>query len=560
MKRIGLRQQLWIGLASVLLSGVLPLSALAEVRANERVETDAPAVTVAEWMTQLEASLVEITGVRVEESEAGLQILLETASGELPVPTASTTGNALVVEISNAALALTEENFQQFEPTEGIALVQVSELSDNRVQVVVTGTEASPTAQVETTEVGLTLNVVPGIATAGENEDAIQLVVTGEEDEGYNPSNTSVGTRTDTPLSEVPQSIQLIPRELIEDQGATSVTEALRNVPGVVPNVSALSVFDTPIIRGFGGFSATNDIFRRNGLRDSLGSSIGGETANVEQIEVLRGPASVLYGQGSLGGLVNIVTKQPLNEPSYEIEATAGNYSRYRGTVDLSGPLDEDGRLRYRLNAAADTSEGFIDFYDRQLYQIAPVLAWDINENADLTIEAEYLSLDNPNYFGLPAAGTVLNNPNGEIARNRYVGGREDEGKEIDLFRIGYRLEHRFNDDWRINNAFEAGFRQSSEFSIFARSLEDDSRTLARSYFDSRNGFDLSSYTLDTYTVGNFDVGTVENELVAGIELVREETVTTDNAFGFASSLDLFDTDYDNIVLDPPTARFDANC
>ena len=168
----------------------------------------------------------------------------------------------------------------------------------------------------------------------------------------------------------------MIPQEIIEDQQALNITEALRNSPGIVPVNSARTNFTVPIIRGFGGFSGFNDLFRRNGLRDGQGGAIAGDTANIERLEVLRGPASVLYGAGSPAGVINVVTKQPLSEPFYELGLTAGNYYLYRGTVDLTGPLDDAGNLLYRFNAAAETSESFVDFYDRDRYLINPVITW----------------------------------------------------------------------------------------------------------------------------------------------------------------------------------------
>ena len=406
-------------------------------------------VSAADLLAQQPAvSIIEVTGVKINSTEKGIEVVLESSN-----------------------------------PTQ--------------LQPASTAQKPQPKPETETP------------AKKPSQDDVIELVVTGEQNQGYNPDNAAVGTRTDTSVRDVPQSIQVVPREVIEDQNATNVTEALRNVPGVVPgSASNLSVFDAPVIRGFGG--GINDLFRRNGLRDPLGTSVSGETANVERIEVLRGPASVLYGQGSLGGTVNIVTKQPLGEPFYEVEGSIGNYNLYRGNIDFSGPLNETGNFKYRLNVAAETGESFVDFYDRQRFQVSPVLAWKIGDNTDLTVEAEYLNLDNPNYFGLPAVGTILDNPNGDIPRSVYVGGREDEGKEIDLYRIGYNLEHRFSENWRIRNAFNAGFRRSSsEFAVFARSLESDNRTLERSYFDSRDGFDINAYTLDTYTVGNFNTGNI---------------------------------------------------
>ena len=139
-----------------------------------------------------------------------------------------------LVEISNAVLALPEgDEFLQFEPAEGIALVQVTELLGARVQVVVTGADSAPTAEVSTATTGLTLSIAPGIAQAGKSDQPLRIVVTGEEGSRYAEPNATTATRTDTPLRDIPQSIQVIPRQVLKDQQVTRLSDALRNASGV---------------------------------------------------------------------------------------------------------------------------------------------------------------------------------------------------------------------------------------------------------------------------------------------------------------------------------------
>ena len=172
-------------------------------------------------MAQVPNSVVQITNIRLETTETGLQILLETADGELAVPTTTVSGNALIADIPNTVLALPDaDEFQQFEPAEGIALIQVTELPGDGVQVVITGADAAPIAEVNMTATGLTLTLTPGIAQADTADDTLRLVVTGEEGSDYVESNASTGTRTDTLLRDIPQSIQVIPREVLD--GSTS--------------------------------------------------------------------------------------------------------------------------------------------------------------------------------------------------------------------------------------------------------------------------------------------------------------------------------------------------
>jgi hypothetical protein len=167
--------------------------------------TQNPSLTLSDWIAQIEASLVQITGVRVETTEAGLQILLDTAEGTLATPVTQTVGNALIADIPNAVLALPEGvAFEQFAPAEGIALVSVTNEPGDRVRVAITGTDAPPVGEVTATGLAVTL----GEAVVGAEDDAIQVVVTGEQNEGYNPRSSSVGTRTDTPLRDIPHQFK----------------------------------------------------------------------------------------------------------------------------------------------------------------------------------------------------------------------------------------------------------------------------------------------------------------------------------------------------------------
>ena len=180
-----------------------------------------------------QAATVQVTGVQVENTETGLQVILETAGGEVTTPTTTISGNAVVITIPDAALADGNE-FLEFEPAEGIAVVQVVELSGDRVEVSITGADAPPVANVSVVEGGLTLAVTPGIAQAGEISEPLRITVTGNEDDGYNPTNSSTATGTDTPLRDTPFSIQVIPEQVLEDRNVTELGDALETAGGIV--------------------------------------------------------------------------------------------------------------------------------------------------------------------------------------------------------------------------------------------------------------------------------------------------------------------------------------
>lgn len=159
--------------------------------------------------------------------------------------------------------------------------------------------------------------------------------------------------------------------------------------------VTSSILFCVPIsarvrIRGF-----TQEITFRDGIRDNFPST---DFANVERVEVLKGSASVLFGETEPGGIVNIVTKQPLSDPYYNVDLSAGNYAFYRSALDLSDPLNVYKTLLYRLNIAYENTGSFRDFINSQKIFIAPVIAWKLSENTDLKLFFEYNDRDYKHY------------------------------------------------------------------------------------------------------------------------------------------------------------------
>jgi iron complex outermembrane recepter protein len=251
-------------------------------------------------------------------------------------------------DIPNAQLQLPSGEaftFRSENPVTDINEITVTNLDANTIRVTVTGEAGMPSIELFDSDEGLIFAVASTqVATQSEQpqeqptseippqDDTIELVVTGVQD-GYRVQDTSVGTRTDTPLRDIPQSIQVVPRQVIQDTQARNITQALENVPGLIAQGGvAANTRDYFTARGFEQYDALV-----NGLQDHHITS-DGNIFNVERIEVLRGPASVLYGDsgnGSVGALINYVTRRPLSTPLFEVEASVGNYGFYQGTIDV---------------------------------------------------------------------------------------------------------------------------------------------------------------------------------------------------------------------------------
>ncbi|MEH2249856.1 TonB-dependent siderophore receptor [Nostoc sp.] len=359
--------------------------------------------------------------------------------------------------------------------------------------------------------------------------------MTGEQD-GYRVPNPSAGTRTDTPLRDIPQSIQVIPQQVLKDQQANNVNEALRNITGLTQGQQSDRTSFEFTARGF-----SSNTSLRNGLPDPLGSSTI-ELSNVERIEFLSSPASVLFGQGGAGGTINFVTKQPLRDPFYAIEATVGSYDFYRGAVDLSGPLNDEKTVSYRLNTSYLDKNGFTDFFNEKVFLIAPVIRWDVSKKTSLTLEADYTEAKNLPLYGLPAIGTVLPNPNGQIPPKRNIS-EPDGYQQVKTTRVGYRLEHQFSDNWSFRNSFQAVFSRDDSGGVSAAGLESDDRTLDRGYGFLKNY--VNNYNLTTDIIGKFSTGSIKHQLLFGVDLSRSDVIElSSSAYGTAPSLDLFNPVY----------------
>ncbi len=512
-------------------------------------EVERSATSVADWMAQVEAARVQITDVRIERADAGLQVILETENGALQVPQTRTLGNALIVEIENAAIA---QEFSQAEPIEGIALVEVTGLPGDRVRVAITGTDAPPVAQISSDTQQLMLNVAVGsVAKAGDDE-AIQVVVTGEQSEGFNPSSATTATRTDTPLRDIPQSIQVIPQQILEDQNVNRLEEAVRNAPGV--NQASAPYFINGTFLVIRGFTARDD--SGNILRNSLPDPIATrqmDFSNIERVEILRGPASVLFGRANPGGTVNLITEQPLRNPFYEVTATVGSYDFYRGAIDLSGPLNDSRTALYRLNVAYQNVGSFIDFVDSERFFVSPVLSFAIGERTTLTLEGEYSAAENRLALGVPASGSVLPNPNGQLPISRNIGEPFLRPFEADVYRAGYILNHEFSNSLSLRNAFRFSSYYATLDEIFGIGLQADNRTLNRQY--TERTFLQQGYSLTTDLTARFPTGSIEHQLIFGVDLSRFDSPTFRGIGRAIAPLDIFNPVYGS-PLGEPFTRF----
>ncbi|WP_280812937.1 TonB-dependent siderophore receptor [Variovorax sp. TBS-050B] len=270
-----------------------------------------------------------------------------------------------------------------------------------------------------------------------------EVSVSAEQDKGYSPAAASTATKSSAPLRDVPQAINVLPEQLLRDQGVNSMQDALRNAPGVSFNHGD-GQRDQVVIRGF---SAISDWFV-DGVRDD--GLYFRDLSDTERIEVLKGPAAVLYGRGSSGGLINRVTKKPVFGTQFgEVSLGLGTDRYQRATADLNTPIGE--AMAFRLNVARERSDSYRDQQFTDRYNIAPSLAIKFSPQTELLLQYTNLRDQRLTDFGVPA----LNGRPVDVPIGTYYGSahaRRDDTVTSRVQTFTATLNHRFNDALSLRN------------------------------------------------------------------------------------------------------------
>ncbi|MDX8127041.1 TonB-dependent receptor [Methylomonas sp. OY6] len=377
-------------------------------------------------------------------------------------------------------------------------------------------------------------NTLPTVTVAG--KAAYDLTDPYSRD--YNRPIASTATKTDTPIMETPMSIQVIPRAVLDDQQAISVGDALKNVSGV--QSGGYSFYDNATIRGFDAGQSTY----RNGLRQPYITNL--ETANLDRVEVLKGPASILFGRIEPGGLVNLATKRPLDTPYYSVQQQFGSYDLFRTTVDATGPLLADKSLLYRMNIAYKDNDTFRDFAHQEHVFVAPSLTWRPNDRFETNLDIEYQHdtwVEDGSDSGIPAIG---NRP-ANLPINRYLGdavfNRQNPNTQ-DKVLLGFDWSYQFNQDWKLKNRFQYIDAQYHQSILWADSLADDNQTLSRGLWHTP--IHRMTYSTNLDLTGKFDTGFAHHDVLVGFDLNRFNSQDGGGFSGYADTYSDLDININN--------------
>ncbi len=363
--------------------------------------------------------------------------------------------------------------------------------------------------------------------------------------ESYQAAQSITATKTDTPIMETPFSVQVVTPQVLRDQQAVRLETAVQNVSGVLQVPFNQGSSDGFFIRGF-----TSNNTYRNGvfMPDALGGgTVKREMANVEQVEVLKGPGSILFGRTEPGGIINTVTKQPLATPYYSLGQQFGSYGFYRTTADATGPLTKDETVLYRFNMSYENAGSFRNFVDQKSLFLAPVVRWNLSPRTQITAEYEYQHFNVVTDPGIPPIGSGP----APVSRRLYVGEPLNGQNKGDRHFAAVGWSHQFDSNWTLRHRLSLESLDYLSNSLFFGAANPGG-SLDRFFNDaptSRSDRYQSSLNL----IGKVETGVVRHTLLFGYDFIHLVDKIAGNCCTAAPAFNIFAPVYMTAppVLDP---------
>lgn len=359
--------------------------------------------------------------------------------------------------------------------------------------------------------------------------------------EGYVAKRSVSATKTDTPIIETPQSISVITADRIRDQGSLTIQDSLRYVAGMRGEAYGFdSRGDFALIRG-----VAPTLFL-DGLQQSVGHYTNSRTDpfTLERVEVIKGPSSMLYGQSSVGGLLNFVSKRPQAEQKNELQLQYGSFDRKQIAFDSTGPLDDDGTLLYRVVAIQRDSQTQVDHTKDNRLVFMPSLTWRPNEQFEWTLMANVQKDDGGTTSGfLPHRGTVLSAPYGEIGSERFVSEPGFDEYDTEQKALTSQMAWRVDDTWTLRQNLRWQKSKVSYQTMYGWPpvLGADNRTVNRVWSISKP--EVTIWSADHQAESRFDTGPLQHTALVGVDY-RHAVTDSRTARGTATPLDLYDPVY----------------
>ncbi|MEJ0020306.1 MAG: TonB-dependent siderophore receptor [Acetobacteraceae bacterium] len=349
---------------------------------------------------------------------------------------------------------------------------------------------------------------LPPVTVQGQTETASGPV------QGYVAHRSGAGTKTETPLIETPQAISVITRDQMDTQDALTINQALRYAPGVKTDPAGADIrFDGNVyIRGFladqylDGLKLFRGAFTAPAVEPWL----------LERIDIVHGPGSVLYGQASPGGFLDLISKLPTETPVHALQFQTGSYGLVQGAFDLGGKVTEDGSVLYRLSGIGRTTNTQVDHTQQQRLALAPSLTWKPDNDTKLTVLLSFLHDPNAGFYNqLPLLGTVQANPNGRIPTSFYQGSPSFDRFRRDQVTVGYMLEHRVTDAIQVFSSLRYLYQDVDYRGTYIVGVQPSLATYSRNAFADREF--MNAVVMDNHAQADFDTGPLRHTVLAGV-------------------------------------------
>lgn len=354
------------------------------------------------------------------------------------------------------------------------------------------------------------------------------IVVQGENArgpvEGFVATQSATATKTGTSLKDTPQAVNVVTKDQIAAQGSTTLTQALRYTPGVISQYGDDSRYDWFTIRGFRPSRYLDGLRLPFGSRGYAQPRV--EPFSLERAEVLKGPASVLYGQGDPGGLINMVSKRPSATALNEVEMQFGTDKRIQTAFDLGGGADDDDSFLYRIVGVGRLTDTQYDYVREKKGYIAPSFTFKADEGTSLTVYGSYQHIDSPGGGGapaLPANGTLYTRMYPELPRSAFPGEPGYDRYKSDQASVGYEFEHEVDDTWTI--------RQNLRYSYIGTDTQRvqpycPAACNPTAFYRYAWAFPESAraVTVDNQAIGNFQTGDVAHTALFGLDYSYESS------------------------------------
>ncbi|AEF02588.1 TonB-dependent siderophore receptor [Alteromonas naphthalenivorans] len=371
-----------------------------------------------------------------------------------------------------------------------------------------------------------------------------------------NPMQSYRSTATKSSLRPIdsPVSISVIDQELLQLRQAQTVSEALRYSSGVTTESRpTITIFDQFTIRGFDTYQTFYDglpLLSNNSW--NLYPQV--DSFATESLEILKGPASSLYGLVPPGGMINQVAKYPKDENETLIRAAVGSDSLFELGLDTTGQLTDNAR--YRVVALGRKQDGFQDTTENERYTIAPSVTIDLSKATELTLSAYYQ--DDPQMVPstpLPGVGTLYEAPYGKLDASVYAGDENWNSYSREVLMLGYKLNHEFNDNWSVLQKFRYTDADALQQNTYHSGTPTDDIYLTRSAYLTDE--EIDGVTVDTQVAGFVQTGDLAHNLLFGVDyqnsdstVAYRDTLTTDTPVLDLSNIDNDLFDVDSLPLD----------